>query len=156
MSYNNAAQGDRTAVAALPINGKEGNKHMLHAILLDQTSGSGSSALIGNIVSLVIAILIIAAYWRIFAKAGQPGWAAIIPIYNIFVLLRVVGRPWWWFIMLLIPVVNIIFGIILINDLSKSFGHGIGYTLGLLFLSLIFIPILGFGGSQYTGPAVRG
>ena len=128
---------------------------MQHAILLDQASGNSSGSLIGSVISLVIAVLLIAAYWRIFSKAGQPGWAAIIPIYNIFVLLRVVGRPWWWFIMLLIPVVNIIFGIMLINDLSKSFGHGIGYTLGLLFLSLIFVPILGFGGSQYTGPVAR-
>ncbi|HEX8036831.1 MAG TPA: DUF5684 domain-containing protein [Ktedonobacterales bacterium] len=125
---------------------------MLHAILLDQTSGSASLTP-ASVVSLVIVVLLIAAYWRIFSKAGQPGWAAIIPIYSTFVLLRVVGRPWWWFIVLLIPVVNIIFGIILVNDLSKSFGHGVGYTLGLIFLSLIFIPILGFGGSQYTGPA---
>jgi hypothetical protein len=129
---------------------------MLHAILLDQASDSSSSGLIANIISLVIVVLLIAAYWRIFSKAGQPGWAAIIPIYSTFVLLRVVGRPWWWFIMLLIPVVNIIFLIILVNDLSKSFGHGVGYTLGLIFLSLIFIPILGFGGSQYVGPAARG
>lgn len=128
---------------------------MLHAVLLDQASGSSSGSLIANIVSLVVVVLLIAAYWRIFSKAGQPGWAAIIPIYSTFVLLRVVGRPWWWFIMLLIPVVNIIFIIILVNDLSKSFGHGIGYTLGLLFLSLIFIPVLGFGGSQYAGPAAR-
>ncbi|MGZ3666652.1 MAG: DUF5684 domain-containing protein [Ktedonobacterales bacterium] len=128
---------------------------MLHAILLDQASDN-SSGLIANIISLVIVVLLIAAYWRIFSKAGQPGWAAIIPIYSTFVLLRVVGRPWWWFIMLLIPVVNIIFLIILVNDLSKSFGHGVGYTLGLIFLSLIFIPILGFGGSQYAGPAARG
>lgn len=128
---------------------------MLHAILLDQASNS-SSSLIVNIISLVVAVLLIAAYWRIFSKAGQPGWAAIIPVYSTFVLLRVVGRPWWWFIMLLIPVVGIIFAIILVNDLSKSFGHGIGYTLGLLFLSLIFIPVLGFGGSQYAGPVARG
>lgn len=128
---------------------------MLHAILLDQTSGSGSGSPVGSVIGLIIAVLIIAAYWRIFSKAGQPGWAAIIPIYSTFVLLRIVGRPWWWFIMLLIPVVNIIFGLILVHDLSKSFGHGFGYTLGLLFLSLIFIPILGFGGSQYAGPAAR-
>lgn len=66
--------------------------------------------------------------------------------------MQVIGRPIWWFILFLIPVVGIIFGIIALNDLSKSFGHGVGFTLGLLFLSIFFFPILAFGGSQYVGP----
>ncbi len=124
---------------------------MAHGFALD-TSSNNSASLITNIVSLVIVVLFIAAQWAIFAKAGKPGWAAIIPIYSTIVLLQVVGRPVWWIILFLIPVVNIVFGIIVLNDLSKSFGHGAGYTLGLLFLSIIFFPILGFGGSQYVGP----
>lgn len=125
---------------------------LMHGLALD-TSSNNSAALIGDIVYLAVFVLYIAAQWAIFAKAGKPGWAAIIPIYSTIVLLQTVGRPLWWFIMLLIPFVNIIFGIIVLNDLSKSFGHKVGFTLGLLFLSIIFFPILGFGGSKYVGPA---
>lgn len=128
---------------------------MAHALLLDQASTNGVGGLVGTIVYLAVIVLLIAAYWRIFSKAGQPGWAAIIPIYSTLVLLRIVGRPWWWLILLLIPLVNIVVLIIVVNDLSKSFGHGFLYTLGLLLLSIIFIPVLGFGGSRYAGPAVR-
>ena len=91
-------------------------------------------------------------YWVIFTKAGQPGWPALIPIYSTYVLLKVVGRPGWWLLLFLIPIINIVFLIIMLNDLSKSFGHGVGFTLGLLFLSLIFFYILAFGSSTYRGP----
>lgn len=121
-------------------------------LLLRLDTSSGSSGLISTVISLVIAVFYIAATWRIYAKAGQPGWAAIIPIYSTIVLLKVSGRPAWWFILLLIPLVNIVIGILVLLDLAKSFGRGVGFGLGLVFLSLIFIPILGFGGSQYVGP----
>lgn len=104
----------------------------------------------------VVFILMIAAMWRIFSKAGKPGWAAIIPIYNVIVLLEVVGRPIWWIILMFIPLVNIVVGIIVIFDLAKSFGKGVGFGFGLLFLSIIFYPILGFGSAQYVGPAGSG
>jgi len=107
------------------------------------------------IVWLAVLVLVIAGMWKTFVKAGQPGWAAIIPIYNIIVLLQIVGRPLWWFILLLIPCVNIIFLIIVMNDLSKSFGQGIGFTLGLIVLGFIFIPILGFGAARYVGPGAQ-
>ncbi len=123
---------------------------LTHSLALDTTSSS--TALIGDIVYLAIVVLYVAATWVIFAKAGKPGWAAIIPIYSTIVLLQVAGRPVWWIILFLIPIVNIVFAIITLNDLSKSFGHGVGYTLGLTFLSIIFFPILAFGGSQYIGP----
>ena len=92
-------------------------------------------------------------YWVIFTKAGQPGWPALIPIYSTYILLKVIGRPGWWLLLFLIPIVNIVILIIVMNDLSKSFGHGVGFTLGLLFLSLIFLYILAFGSSTYRGPA---
>lgn len=123
---------------------------LTHSLALD--TASSSSSLIVDIVSLAIAVLYIVAMWVIFSKAGKPGWAAIIPIYSTIVLLQIVGRPLWWIILFLIPIVGIVFGIITLNDLSKSFGHGAGYTLGLLFLSIIFFPVLAFGGSQYAGP----
>ncbi|PWT74812.1 MAG: hypothetical protein C5B59_10195 [Bacteroidetes bacterium] len=101
---------------------------------------------------LLIGVVMIAAYWRIFAKAGRPGWAAIIPIYNVLVLLKVVGKPWWWLLLFLIPVVDVIFAVWTINMLSKSFGKGVGFTVGLLLLGIIFYPILGFGSAKYLGP----
>ncbi len=107
------------------------------------------------LVWLAFLVFVIAGMWKTFVKAGQPGWAAIIPIYNLVVLVQIVGRPLWWVIVMLIPCVNIIFFIILMNDLSKSFGQSLGFTIGLIVLSFIFIPILGFGGARYVGPAVK-
>jgi hypothetical protein len=120
--------------------------------LADTTTTTQISPVV-YIIYLAVIVFYLAAEWRIFSKAGQPGWAVIIPIYSTLVFLKIIGRPWWWIILFFIPIVNIIIGIIALNDLSKVFGHGIGFTLGLLFLSPIFIPILGFGGSQYVGPA---
>jgi hypothetical protein len=102
---------------------------------------------------LAFTILILAAWWKIFTKAGQPGWACIIPIYNLYVWCKIVGRPWWWILLMLIPFVNFIILIILIIDLAKSFGKGVGFGIGLLLLAVIFFPILGFGRAQYQGPA---
>jgi hypothetical protein len=101
---------------------------------------------------LAIIILMVASLWIIFAKAGKPGWACLIPIYNIIVLLQVVGKPWWWLLLMLIPIVNIVIMIIVIHRLSLSFGNGVGFTLGLIFLGIIFYPILAFGSSKYIGP----
>jgi hypothetical protein len=99
----------------------------------------------------VYTILIIAAWWKIFLKAGQPGWAAIIPIYNLIVWCKIVGRPAWWVLLLLICFP--IFFIILLIDLAKSFGKGVGFAIGLILLSIIFFPILGFGSATYQGPS---
>jgi hypothetical protein len=101
-------------------------------------------------VSGVLAIIGIIAMWIIFTKAGQPGWAAIIPIYNIIVLLRVVNRPWWWILLMLIPIVNIVLVIIVIFDLGKSFGKSGAWSFFLLLiLSIIGMLILAFGKSEY-------
>ena len=105
---------------------------------------------------LAFTILIIAAWWKIFSKAGQPGWACIIPIYNLYVWCKIVGRPWWWILLMLIPFVNFVVLIILIIDLAKSFGKGMGFGIGLLLLAVIFFPILGFGSAQYQGPSAGG
>ena len=105
---------------------------------------------------LAFTILMIAAWWKIFTKAGQPGWACIIPIYNLYVWCMIVGRPWWWILLMLIPFVNFIIAIILLIDLAKSFGKGVGFGIGLLLLAVIFFPILGFGSAQYQGPSAGG
>jgi hypothetical protein len=107
---------------------------------------------IGIILYLAIIVIVIAGFWKVFVKAGQPGWAAIIPIYNLYILLKIVGRPWWWLILCLIPIVNLVILIITYNDLSKSFGKTAGFTVGLVLLGFVFIPILGFGAAQYRGP----
>ena len=104
------------------------------------------------IFGLLIALLLIVAMWKVFTKAGQPGWASIIPIYNLYIWCKIVGRPWWWIILMLIPFVNFIVCIILCIDLAKSFGKGVGFGLGLALLGIIFFPILGFGSARYQGP----
>jgi len=101
------------------------------------------------IVCCVLVVIQIAATWKVFEKAGKPGWAAIVPIYNVIVLLDVAGKPWWWLLLLLIPLVNIVVAIIVYISLARNFGKGVGFALGLIFLSVIFFPILAWGDAQY-------
>lgn len=105
---------------------------------------------------LAFFILVIASLWIVFTKAGKPGWAAIIPIYNIIVMLEIVGRPMWWIILLFVPLVNIIVGIMIAIDMAKSFGKGVGFGIGLAILSFIFYPILAFSDATYQGPSAGG
>ena len=122
---------------------------MLANAVLAQDEGGG----IFLIVWLAFIVVLIAALWKVFAKAGQPGWAAIIPIYNTIVLLQIAGRPIWWIVLLIIPLVNIIVSVIVMIDVAKSFGKGAGFGIGLWLLGFIFFPILGFGSAEYQGPA---
>ena len=122
------------------------------AQLESESTGSGIAGVIGVLLYLGIIVLIIAGLWKIFAKAGKPGWASIIPFYNFIVLLEIVGKPTWWIILAFVPIVNIVIVIMVYIDLAKSFGKGVGFGLGLTFLSPIFICILGFGSAQYKGP----
>jgi hypothetical protein len=107
----------------------------------------------GTIVVIYIAVIVlmIVSLWKIYTKAGKPGWACIIPIYNIIVLLEIVHKPWWWLLLMLIPVVNIVFAIWMYNLLSIRFGKGVGFTIGILLLPFIFLPILGLGDAKYQG-----
>ncbi|MGB4204015.1 MAG: DUF5684 domain-containing protein [Bacteroidales bacterium] len=105
------------------------------------------------LIILALIVLMIVSQWKIYTKANKPGWACLIPIYNIIVLLEIIGKPWWWILLLLIPVVNLIFSIWMTNLLSKSFGKEVGFTIGLIFIPIIFIPILGLGDAKYKGPA---
>jgi Family of unknown function (DUF5684) len=98
-------------------------------------------------------ILMIAALWKVFTKAGQPGWAAIVPILNTYFLCKIAGRPGWWVILMFIPFLNLIIWIILCIDVAKSFGKGAGFGIGLLLLPFVFFLILGFGSAQYQGPS---
>lgn len=118
-----------------------------------QSQNSGAMGVIMSLIWLAVAVLMIISMWKIFAKAGKPGWASIIPIYNLLVLLEIVGKPWWWLFLMIIPFVNFIFVIWTYNLLSKSFGHEEAFTIGILLLPIIFLPILAFGSSVYSGPA---
>ena len=106
------------------------------------------------IVTLVSTVFEIAAVWTVFQKAGQPGWAAIVPIYNCIVWLKVAQKPVWWILLAIIPLVNIVMAIIVVHNISKNFGHGVGFSLGIIFLSAFFIPLLAWGDSEYqpAGP----
>ena len=120
----------------------------------DGSSAAGSAALQGMAMGITILwaavlLLVIVGMWKVFTKAGEPGWAAIVPIYNFIVLLKVAGKPAWWFLLMLIPVVNFVVLIIMDISLAKNFGKGTGFALGLVFLAPIFIPILGFGSAKY-------
>lgn len=127
----------------------------LVAILMlqaDSTAPSAAEAGVGilfTVVWLVIIVVMIAAMWKVFEKAGEPGWAAIVPIYNVMVLLKIAGKPMWWILLFLIPIVNIVIGIIMNIDLAKAFGKGVGFGLGLLLFGPIFFPILAWGDARY-------
>jgi hypothetical protein len=105
-----------------------------------------------SVLCVAIAIPMWAGWWAVFAKAGRPGWLALIPIGNLMVLLDVAGRPLWWVLLLLfVPVGNSIILIIVGIDIAQRFGKGIGFGVCLGVLPFIFYPILGFGSAQY-GP----
>lgn len=117
------------------------------------TTSDGNST--GIIVGIILAVISIAALWKVFQKAKQPGWAAIIPIYNTYILLKVVGRPGWWVLLYLIPFVNLIVHLIVSLDAAKSFGKSSAFgVIGLWLFSFIGYLILGFGDAKYKGPSV--
>lgn len=115
---------------------------------MDNTS-AGMIGGVAGILYLAIIILMIVSLWKIFAKAGKPGWACLVPIYNIIVLLEIVGRPIWWIILFFIPIANLVVAILIAIDLAKAFGKGVGMAIGLILLPIIFYPVLGFGSATY-------
>jgi hypothetical protein len=102
---------------------------------------------------LAIFVVVIVSWWKVFTKAGQPGWAALIPIYNAYVLCKVAGKPGWWVLLLLIPCVNIVIAFMVMLGVATNFGKSVGFAIGLFFLGFIFFPILAFGDATYQGPA---
>lgn len=122
---------------------------VVHSLFAQSGSGGGIVSLVILLIQIAVIALIIAGIWKTFEKAGQPGWAALIPFYNGYVLLQVAGRPGWWLLLFFIPFVNIIIAIIVSIDVAKNFGEGTGFGLGLAFLGFIFYPLLGFGEARY-------
>jgi hypothetical protein len=120
----------------------------------DYSALGAGIGILGWLLYMAVIVFYIFCMWKVYAKAGKPGWAAIVPIYNVLVQLEIVGRPWWYLLLLLVPVVDIVIGIMILFDLAKVFGKGTGFGFGLLFLSFIFIPILAFGDAKYQAPVV--
>ena len=102
------------------------------------------------IIYLAVVVLEIVASWKIFTKAGKPGWAILIPIYNIVVMLEIVGKPIWWIVLLFIPIVNIVIMIIIVYNLVLRFGQPGWHVILALFLSIIYYPYLAFSKASYT------
>jgi hypothetical protein len=122
-------------------------------VTYETDSGMSAGFWIGYTIFVVaIALVTIIAMWKVFTKAGQSGWPAIVPILNNCMVAHVAGRDWWFGLLLLIPCVNIVVWIILMLDLAKAFGKGTGFAIGLILLGPLFIWILGYGSSQYAIP----
>ncbi|MEX0767875.1 MAG: DUF5684 domain-containing protein [Microthrixaceae bacterium] len=117
----------------------------------DAAAAGGASA-IGLIFGLAFVLLILASMWKIFAKMTQPGWYGIIPIFNYCVIAKQSGKAWWFGLLPMVPCIGIIFLIILWFNLAKLFGKGVGYTIGIVVLPIIFLPLLAFGSAEYQGP----
>ena len=118
---------------------------------MDDSTGMGIG--IGMVIYLAVIVFLVVSMWKVFAKAGEPGWAVLIPIYNAYVYLKIAGKPWWWLLLFLIPLVNFIIMIIAAVAFAKAFGKGVGFAIGMIFLGFIFYPILAFGDATYTKPA---
>ena len=101
--------------------------------------------------SILIGILIFYYYclWKIFERSGHPGWAATVPIYNLIVMCRIAKKPGWWAALMFIPAIGSIWSIWTLNRMAKGFGKSETFTIGLIFLGFIFLPIWAFGDSQY-------
>ena len=135
------------------------------ASLLAQASGNGEAALAAGLVAffaafafvfIAIGLVVVVGMWKTFDKAGQPGWAAIVPFYNLVVMFRIGGQSGWFalsYLLNFIPIIGTLafLGIIIWNhvNISKRFGQGVGFAIGLVLLAPIFWLILGFGSSKY-------
>ena len=126
------------------------------AMLLQEDTAAGATGALGagmgigaTLICLAIIVVMVAAMWKVFEKAGEPGWAAIVPLYNLIVLLRIAGKPAWWFLLMLIPFVNFFVLIAVVVSIARNFGKGIGFAIGLLLLAPIFYPMLAWGDAQY-------
>ena len=129
--------------------------NLLAMLFFQDSAPAGSSAaaqgfaMVAVVLYVAVLLLMVASLWKVFTKAGEPGWAAIVPIYNLIVLLKIAGKPAWWILLMLIPLVNLIPFVIIPLQVAKNFGKGTGFALGLMFLGPVFYPILGFGSATY-------
>ena len=125
---------------------------------LEQITGLLAGLGIGALLfGLAIGVFMIVCWWIVFTKAGQPGWAILLPVYNFLIMLKIAGKPWWWvfsLLLVIIPFVGMLLMLVVLilmyHGISTKFGKGAGFTVGLVLLSIVFIPILAFGDATYT------
>lgn len=130
--------------------------HAFNFLAQRDDDGGGAGGILVLLIWLALIVVVIAGLWKTFEKAGHPGWAAIIPIYNVYILCLIAGKPGWWVILFFIPIVSIIMSLLVSLDVAKNFGKGAGYGIGLWLLPFVFYPILGFGDAQYIGSQQQG
>lgn len=124
---------------------------MKNLMLIATQCGNGYGGSFAFLIALVICVFMIAAMWRVFTKADQPGWGCLIPFYNVYLMLKIAGKPGWWLVFFFIPVINLVVQIVMLIDIARNFGRGGWFAAGLIFLPIIFFPILAFGDSSYIG-----
>lgn len=127
----------QTAAALLPLQGA--------------SDGGGIAGVLTAVIYLAILVVVVAGMWKTFEKANEPGWGALIPIYNTYLLLKIGGNPWWYLLLMLIPLVNILVIAKMSIDVAKGFDQGLGFGLALWLLPFVFFPLLGFGDYEYVG-----
>ncbi len=113
---------------------------------------SGGGGPVFWVIWLAVMVLMLASMWKIFTKAGKPGWGSIVPIYNLVLLLQIAGKPVWWILLFFIPIANLVAMILVYVGLAARFGKSGGYAVGLLLLPIVFFPMLAFGSATYGPP----
>jgi hypothetical protein len=123
-------------------------------VIMEDASGAVAAGGLGIFAVVYVAIiaLMIASVWKIFTKAGQPGWASLVPIYNIVVMFKIAGKPLWWLVLLLIPFANFVVLILVCVAIAKAFGKSTGFAVGMILLGIVFFPLLAFSDAKYTAP----
>ena len=105
------------------------------------------------VIYIAVIALFVVSMWKLFVRAGKPGWTSLIPIYNNVVMTEIAGKPLWWVLMLFVPIVNIVFAFLILYHFSKAYGKSDGFSIGVALLSIIFLPLLAFSDAKYQGPA---
>ena len=103
------------------------------------------------ILYVAVIVFTIIGFWKVFEKAGQPGWAAIVPIYNLWVMIQIAKKEAWWIVLFLIPIVNWVASIVIAIEIAKKFGKDAGFGIGMALLPFVFYPMLGFSDAVYEG-----
>ncbi len=124
----------------------------MNCLLAMDGAGGGIGGLVGMVIWLAVVVVIVAGLWKTFVKAGQPGWAALVPIYNLYILTKVAGRPAWWTVLFFLPLVNIVAAAVISVDVARAFGKSLLFSVGLFLLAPVFYCILGFTDAAYGGP----
>ena len=120
-----------------------------------ESSLTTTQAIVIGAISLGLVLLSVVAMWRLFSKAGQPGWHALVPVLNTYTLIKVSGRPGWWFFLFFVPCVGYVAAIIVFYDVAKAFGRSSAFGVGTVVLSPIFFAILAFGSSEHVATERR-